>query len=248
MVRNKIVYIILISSIFASLGISKSYFKPNYSFSNISVNYLDWSKKSETQSAKEDFAYLEFEGGAGWNSIELYTFIDIENPTKKYDEESGESLRVTFKPIVDIKIIDNLNLHIQDYNLQSKNFFISNLVTGVSYKLTTDFGLWIKPFFGVHYQESTYYSGLNGYMFGWVFEYKFNFLKQNFSFAQWHECTLLRDKKDGYGDNIGRQGSLSFWLEATRNIKAGLQYRYASYELGSSEFNSALIYSIKYNF
>ncbi|MDN6315344.1 MAG: ion channel protein Tsx, partial [Halomonas sp.] len=45
-------------------------FKPNWSFANVSVNYLDWSNGTEQRTAdnaaKGDFFYLEFEGGAGF--------------------------------------------------------------------------------------------------------------------------------------------------------------------------------------
>ena len=36
-----------------------------YRFSNISINYFNWRDGTTERSAKEDFLYLELEGGAG---------------------------------------------------------------------------------------------------------------------------------------------------------------------------------------
>ncbi|HHO65222.1 MAG TPA: hypothetical protein ENJ71_01740, partial [Epsilonproteobacteria bacterium] len=64
----------------------KSFFTPNFTYWDTSVNYLDWSAGTE-QRAKgktnfSDFVYVELEGGAGWDWGEYYFFADIENPTK----------------------------------------------------------------------------------------------------------------------------------------------------------------------
>ncbi|GAL06786.1 putative exported protein precursor [Photobacterium aphoticum] len=42
-----------------------------YGFGNVSVNYLDWSKGTEQRSGgfKDDFVYLELEGGAGFTWV-----------------------------------------------------------------------------------------------------------------------------------------------------------------------------------
>ena len=223
-------------------------FKPNYSFSNLSVNYLNWNNQTQKSSSHEEFAYLELEAGAGYNWGELYMFFDMENPTKSYSEEPAGNMRFAFKPVIDIRLSGNLFLHLQDYNLKSKDYYISNAVVGLSYKIQTDFGLWIKPFIGPHYQTSTYYSGFNGVMAGWVFDYRFELLHHKLSIAQWHECTVARDDEDGYDEHIGRQGALSLWWHPAEAITTGLQYRYSSYELGESKFLSGVIYSLKYNF
>ncbi len=89
---------------------------------------------------------------------------------------------------------------------------------------------------------------MNGYMFGWVFDYQFSIKEHKFSLSQWHEHTFARDDEDGYDDNIGTQGAISFWWHPTKLITTGVQYRYASYELGSLEYQDGLIYSLKYNF
>ena len=219
-------------------------FKPNYSFKNVSVNYLNWSKDTEQNTAQEDFAYLELEGGAGFDWGEFYMFFDVENPTSSWSDEPAGDLRFAFKPVLDIKLIDNLYLHIQDYSLQSKEFYVSNIATGLAYKIETDFGLWIKPFIASHYQLSTYYSGFNGYLAGWTFLYNFDISKQGFSLSQWHECTL--DRRDN--ENTGRQGALVFLWHPTTAIATGIQYRYASHELGSDKYQDGIIYSLKYNF
>ena len=228
--------------------LSDDLFKTTYSFKNVSVNYLDWTSKTEENTPQEDFVYLEFEGGVGFDWGEFYMFFDIENPTKSWSAEPAGNMRLVLKPILDINIVDNLSLHIQDYNLQSKDFFVSNLVVGVAYKISTDFGLWIRPFIGPHYQESTYYSGMNGYMAGWAFVYDFKITKEKFSISQWHEHTFDRDSKNGYDGDIGTQGALAFWWHPTSKLTTGIQYRYASYELGNSEYQDGLIYSLKYNF
>ena len=227
---------------------SNDIFKTSYSFKNISINYLDWTTNTEDATPQKDFAYLELEGGAGFSWGEFYIFFDIENPTKSWDDEPAGDTRLAFKPVLDVNVVDNFALHIQDYNLQSKDFFVSNLVVGVSYKVSTDFGLWIKPFIGPHYQESTYYSGLNGYMAGWALLYDFKITKEKFSISQWHEHTFDRDSEDGYDGNIGTQGALAFWWHPIDELTTGIQYRYASYELGSNEYQDGLIYSLKYNF
>ncbi|MEA1891960.1 MAG: outer membrane protein OmpK [Campylobacterota bacterium] len=240
---NPLIYILLLCPV-----LTADTFKPNYHFENVSINYLNWSKGTQSRSAQKDFAYLEVEGGAGWDWGEFYMFFDIENPTKSYNDTSAESMRFAFKPVIDITLLDNLSLHIQDYNLQSKDFYISNIIVGLSYDIKTDFGLWIRPFIGPHYQLSTYYSGFNGYVGGWVFDYMFNILQTDFSISQWHEFEFDRDKEDGYDEHTGTQGALCFWWHPIKEITTGIQYRYASYNLGSTSYQNGSIYSLKYNF
>lgn len=226
----------------------KSFLTPNYSFKNISINYLDWNQNTEATTPKRDFAYLELAGGAGWDWGEFYMFFDLENPFGKYEESSSDAQRLAFKPIIDITLYKNLALHIHDYNFHSSDFYIHNLVTGFSYKIQTDFGLWVRPFIGSHYQESSYYSGYNGVMTGWTFLYAFKALEQNLSLAQWHEMTYSRNEQDGYENKNGIQGALSFWWHPNAAITTGVQYRYAKNELGSQEYQESFIYSLKYNF
>jgi len=218
-------------------------FETTYSFKNVSINYLDWTSKTQNSTSKEDFAYLELEGGAGFSWGEFYMFLDIENPTKSYSDEPAGNLRVTFKPVLNITLVDELSLYMQVFNLQSKDFYVTNPVLGLAYKIKANSNFWIRPFVALNYEESTYYSGLNGYMAGWVFMYKFALNKQKFSLSQWNQHTFSRD--DG---NIGTQGALAFWWHPMSEITTGIQYRYAAYELGNDEYQDGLIYTLKYNF
>jgi hypothetical protein len=227
---------------------SKNFITPNYTFKNISINTLDWSQSTHSKTSKEDFSYLELEGGAGWNWGEFYMFFDLENPLAKYKDSSSDAQRLVFKPILDINLYEKLALHVHDYNFHSNAYYIHNLITGISYKFTNDFGLWIRPFVGSHYQESSFYSGYNGVMAGWTFYYAFTILEQNFSLAQWHEMTFARNEQDGYANKNGTQGALSFWWHPNTAITAGIQYRYAKNELGYQELQEGFVYSLKYNF
>lgn len=230
------------------LSTSKSFLTPNYSFKNISINYLDWSNKTEETTTKKDFTYVELEGGAGWEWGEFYMLFDLENPFGKYEESSSDAQRLAFKPVLDVNIYENFALHIHDYNFHSSDYYVHNLITGLSYKIQTDFGLWVRPFVGSHYQESSYYSGYNGVMTGWTFLSIFDMMEQKFSLAQWHEMTFARNEQDGYNNKNGIQGALSFWWHPNTLITTGLQYRYAENELGFQEYQDGFIYSLKYNF
>ena len=257
---NKLLSLLLLFSLSLSASDNNSTnhnFKPLYSFINTSVNYLDWSKASENKTAYTDFTYLELEGGVGWTWGEFYGFIDIENPTSTYSEDSSNNLRVAVKPIIDINLYKNFALHIQDYYFTSENFYVSNLVTGVSYKYSAGYDFWIKPFIGVHYQNDTYYSGWNGYMAGWVFNYNFNIFEEKISISQWHEIEFNRDKEYyqlndgtpiGDGKSHAMNGALSLWWHINKNFTAGLQYRYTDNKLGYANYLSAGIYTLKYKF
>ncbi|MBA3025040.1 MAG: hypothetical protein FP820_01380 [Sulfurimonas sp.] len=248
--KRALFLVFILSSILhaQSASAEKSFLTPNYSFKNISMNYLDWSQHTEEKTSKRDFSYLEFEGGAGWNWGEFYIYFDIENPLGKYEESTASAQRLAFKPVLDVNLYENLALHIHDFNFHSTDYYVHNLITGLSYKIQTDFGLWVRPFVGSHYQESSYYSGYNGVMTGWTFLYAFNVMEQKFSLAQWHEMTFGRNEKDGYDNKNGIQGALSFWWHPNAVITTGLQYRYAENELGSQEYQDGFIYSLKYNF
>jgi len=233
-------------------------FAANYSFIDTSINYLDWSQKTEEKTSQRDFVYLELEGGAGWDWGEFYGFFDIENPLSSYDDAPADDLRFVAKPIFDIYIKDTFALHIQNFHLHSKEFYVNNFVTALSYKYSSeDSSFWITPFLGGHYQNSTFYSGFNGYMLGWSFNYDFSLFEQNFSLFNWNEIEFARAKEsyeleDGtkIGDEspYGINGALSLWWNINSDFKTGLQYRYAKFKLGSKEYQSGLIYSLKYFF
>ena len=107
------------------------------------------------------------------------------------------------------------------------------------------------------YQDSTYFSGWNGYMAGWIFNYDFNVLGEDFFVFQWHEMEFNRDKEHyqlnngitiGDGSSHGINGALSIWWKAHKKVTTGIQYRYAENKLGFANYQSAFIYSLKYNF
>jgi hypothetical protein len=231
--------------------------KTSYVFKDISVNYLDWTSSTEQRSFQRDFGYLELEGGAGFSWGDIYGFADLENPTRSYDGIPMSNRRYVFKPVIDIKLFDSAwYLYAQDYNLYSKDFYVSNFIAGLSYKYIKD-GLLFQPFLAPHYQQSTYYSGFNGYMFGWLLNYDFSLNKQKFTISQWHENEFNRVEKhylldDGSrtsdGESYGVQGALSLWWHPINEITTGIQYRYALYKLGYYGYQDGFIYTLKYNF
>jgi len=81
-------------------------------------------------------------------------------------------------------------------------------------------------------------------LIGWLLDYAY----KQFSIFQWHEMTFARDTKDGYNNHMGMQGSIKLWYNTKQKVSLGIQYRYASYELGSKSYQWGYIYSIKYNF
>ena len=249
--------LLTVVSLHSTIFAENDLFKTTYSFTNVSVNYLDWTKPTENRSFQRDFGYLELEGGAGFEWGDIYGYFDIENPTRGYDDLPQSNRRYAFKPALDIKLFNsNWYIYSQDFNLYSKDFHVSNLIVGISYKYIDD-GLLFQPFLGPHYQESTYYTGYNGYMFGWILNYDFTFTKEKFTIFQWHEHEFARDKehyllndgtRTGDGESFGVQGSLEFWWHTTENIRTGLQYRYALNKLGYYGYQDGFIYSLRYYF
>ena len=236
---------IIVMFLFVSASLDGSDFlKTTYSFSNVSVNYVDWSATTQKRAGSENFPYVEYERGSGYGWGETYILVDVRNPTKSYDENSNHKLAFALKPTLDIKLKSNFAFHIQDYHLQSHSYRTNDAVVGFSYKLNTAYDFWAKPFLGYHYKNSTYYTGKDGYMFGWLFNYSY----KQFSIFNWHEMTFDRDRKDGYAKEMGTQGSLKFWWNTKQQLSLGVQYRYAFHELGSNAYQWAYIYSLKYNF
>lgn len=243
---------------FSSFAFADSnFFDTTYTFKDVSVNYLDWTASTENRSFQRDFGYLELECGAGFSWGDIYGFADLENPTRSYDGVPMSNKRYVFKPVIDVKLFDSpWYLYAQDYNLYSKDFYVSNFIAGISYKFIKD-GLLFQPFLAPHYQESTYYSGFNGYMFGWLLNYDFFLYKQKFTISQWHEMEfnrveahyLLDDgSRTGDGESFGVQGALSFWWHPINMITTGIQYRYALNKLGVYGYQDGFIYTLKYNF
>ena len=235
----------------AESKMEKNWYTPNFTFWDVSVNYLDWSSGTENRSIFTDFVYLELEGGAGWNWGEFYFFTDIENPTHDWDEPPTSDKRFVIKPILDIKLGEsNWYFHLQNYFLDSNGFNVNNLVPGVAYKHVSD-SFWIRPFAGPHFIHTNYNEGFNGWMAGWTFVYDFKIGDQKFSLSNWHEFEFGRKKEHyegGDGNDWGINGSLALWWHPIKEITAGVQFRYALYKLGVPSNVNAIIYSLKYNF
>ena len=255
--RKKIYLIMLFTELLSGMDTGSSLFKPNYSFGNINLNYFDWSAQTQSASNRNDLSYIGYEGGASWDKIELYGFLNIENPTDKYEGESKNKLQFSSLVDVDFKLKNNFKLHIQNFSFQSESYYVNDLVLGFAYKIDTDFGLWWRPFVGVHHTSDTYYHGFNGYMGGWLLNYSFKIFQQRFSIFQWNEIEFLRDDKfyqdnnkqpKGDGASWGLNGALSFWIHLNDYFTVGTQYRYAKNKLGYRDYQEGIIYTIKYNF
>lgn len=214
----------------------------NSSFQNISINKLNWSNstKIKTSHQQKNFTYIELEGGATFNWGEFYGFLDIEGP----------KANIVIKPIVDIHINDNYYLHIQNYLFNSDDYYVNNLVIGVSTKYLLE-NFWITPFLGSHYKDDSYGSGINGYMAGWSLGYNTTIWNQNITLSQWHEMEFQRDKKhysDANGSSSGTQGAIQLFWHIDTTYTNGIQYRYANNTLGYNSYQNAIIYTLKHSF
>jgi hypothetical protein len=239
------------------LAEKSSSFTPNYHYENININYLDWSQETQSLESKDDFAYFGIEGGASWDEGDFYGFFNLENPLNSYSEEAPSDLRYSAFADIDINIKNGFKLHLQNYHLHSQSFYVNDFVVGASYKYKSDFGLWVKPFLGLHFTNSTYFDGFNGMMTGWLFSYSFTLFEQNFNLFQWNEIEFARDTKfykneDGSltGDSAkwGLNGALSAWWLINNTFSTGIQYRYADNKLGSADYQSAFVYTARYHF
>jgi len=251
MKMSKFLFLVLLLN-----GLLHADYKPFYSFKNIGVNYFDWTQGTHNKTSKEDFSYLSAEGGAGWEWIEVYANANLENPTKRYSDESPDNLRYTAFVDLDVKLGKGFRLHFQDFFLEGLDYYVNDFVTGISYKYRDDSGFWIKPFVGLHYTTDTYYKGLNGYMAGWILNYPMEFFDEKFAIFWWNEIEFDRDKNFylsdgdpiGDGKSYGLNGSMNFFWHINKSITTGLQYRYAEHKLGSIEYQSGVVYMLKYNF
>ena len=227
----------------------------NWSFANVSANYLDWSSRTTEQSGKKDFGYLEAEGGMGGNWGDVYGFFDLENPGKSGDGLNGYDRRYTTKAIGRFNLTQVGNVPVQlyahVYDTRGNNFFSQNRVLGLSTELK--YGeLTIKPFIGAHNELDSFGigSGYNGWMAGYVLLYPFSAFGQSFLVTQWHETEFARKQEfvANYKHNTGENGAIALWWNVNKRFTTGVQYRYADQKLGSSEYQNAVIYSAKYNF
>ncbi|MCV5472338.1 hypothetical protein OFN43_26005, partial [Escherichia coli] len=168
-----------LSSILAIPVVSHAEFKGG--FADIGVHYLDWTsrttEKSSTKSHKDDFGYLEFEGGANFSWGEMYGFFDWENFYNGRHNKPGSEQRYTFKNTNRIYLGDTgFNLYLHAYGTYGSanrvNFHDDMFLYGIGYNFTGS-GWWFKPFFAKRYTDQTYYTGDNGYVAGWVAGYNF---------------------------------------------------------------------------
>jgi len=219
-----------------------------YSFFNLGLNYNSWRYS--------DFLYISAEYGASWRWGEFYGNSNVQNPLRSYTDDRPSNLRLTMVNDFDVKLSESFRVHMQDYHLQSELYFVNDAVLGFSYKYVGE-GLWFKPFIGAHYTHDTYFSGVNGYMSGWLVNYKFEILEENFSLFQWNEIEFLRERSfyeapdgtpKGDAKSYGLNGAIKCYWHPTKIITTGVEYRYSKYKRGTKAFLSALIYTAKYNF
>ncbi|GAA5186153.1 outer membrane protein OmpK [Ferrimonas gelatinilytica] len=234
-----------------------------YGFGSASVNYLDWSNKAEDLSNgfKEDFLFLELEGGAGFSWGEMYGFIDLENPGSIGNGDKDgkpDGFRLAAKGTIGLNTgVNNLQVYGQLYTLnesgsQGNTFQVQNYVGGLRYNVFTESGFWFKPFLGAHIESNNFAgTGYNGLMAGWVLGYDFNVGNQKLSVSNWHETEFLREdqfRQGGALDSVGHNGAVALWWHLPAKFTLGLQYRYYDHKLGDAGYGDALIYTVKYNF
>ncbi|RTZ16065.1 hypothetical protein EJ063_09820 [Vibrio aquaticus] len=233
-----------------------------YGWGDMSVNYLDWSNGTEDRSGgfKNDFMYLELEGGAGFTWGELYGFADLEfqddNPASK-----GDGMAMSTKGSIAVKTgMKELRFYAQTYSTENQGFHARNTVAGLSYNFSGD-NWFFNPWAGFHYTNTSDgawgndqggFAGLNGGMAGWVAGYNFNLGEAKFSISNWHETEFARDDEyltvNGENDDLSYNGAIAAWWHATDSVSTGVQYRYAHNKLGQSQTDNAIIYTVKYNF
>lgn len=219
-----------------------------YGFANISANYLGWNHTP--QKHRDDFAYLELEGGSGYNWGELYGFTDLENLDKSSDKYSifaKGQLRYYLGKHTDRS---GFNLFLQGKVAANKAWHEFSTVTGLGYNLKIGNG-WFTPFFGPLYSNTTSgFAGWNGYQLGWAIVYPFSIGKANFMVTNWHEFEFGR--KDAYlpkgAPSTSQNGALAFWWKATKDWTFGVKYRYAYNTLGAAGYTDAYIGTVMFNF
>lgn len=223
-----------------------------YGWGDVSVNYLDWSNGTEDRSGgfKNDFMFLELEGGAGFTWGELYGFADFEFQDSTPAADSG--MAMSTKGSIAVKTgLKELRFYAQTYSTENQGFHARNTVGGLSYNFSGD-NWYFNPWVGLHYTNTVGFADLNGGMAGWVAGYNFNLGEAKFSITNWHETEFARE--DDYlatnseTDDLSYNGALAAWWHATDSVSTGVQYRYAHNKLGQPQTDNAIIYTVKYNF
>lgn len=229
-----------------------------WGFADIGLHYLDWTTRTthrtSEKSHKDDFAYLELEGGAGFSWGEVYGFFDWENPFNARHAKPGSEQRYTFKNTNRIYLGNSgFNFYTHVYGTygspDGRNFHDVMGLYGIGYNFKLD-SFWYKPFIAKRYTDQTYYSGNNGYVFGWVAGYDFTAFGEKFALTNWSEYEFDRADKyaAGNGGSNGLNGAAALWWKVNPKITTGIQYRYADNKLGESFLLDGIIYSVKYNF
>ena len=231
---------------------------PNWQFSNVSLNKLDWSSGTHERSGGnlKDFTFIEIEGGAGFDWGDTYGFLDIEDFT---NYGSRDDIKLSGKYVVNVYTpIENVSVYHQTFVVATKDFDTADSVLGLSYR-TDLLGVKVAPFAGVQYSSHDAdfegkhnFSGMNGYMFGWSAMYNFEIGSEKFSATNWHEITVGRTheylKAAGEAREFSQNGALSLWWHPTRHLTTGIQYRYGDNKIGTHGNANAAVYTIKYNF
>ena len=227
-------------------------------FADIGLHYLDWTSRTthrtSEKSHKDDFAYLELEGGANFTWGEMYGFFDLENPLNSRHDKPGSEQRYTFKNTNRIYLGDTgLNLYLHVYGTygypNANNFHDVMGLYGLGYNYAAN-GFWFKPFIAKRYTDQTYYTGNNGYVAGWVAGYSFSLWGEKLMLTNWNEYEFDRAATyaAGNGGKDGLNGAVALWWNAAPHLTAGVQYPYAKNKLGETFLQDGIIYSLKYQF
>ena len=202
---------------------------PTYTFGSASVNMLDWK-----DNAHKDYAFVELEGGAGFNWGEVYGFVDLEN--------AGKDTQAYFaKATARVNMAKGIQAYFQFNDWNDGNFQTQNRIMGLgtSYEKGS---FWVKPFVGVNQEQVTGKGARsNGYVAGYVAGMQ---VTQNISVTNWHETFMGREDSQKNGHN----GAVAAWYALDKTWTTGVQYRYATSNLGNEGFSKGLIYTIKANF
>lgn len=256
----------------ALVATSGSALANGWSWSDVSINYLNWTDRTEKHTnagvfgKKKDFVYLEIEGGMGGAWGDLYGFFDVENVHNNTDNTSDPRADRRYA----LKIVGRYNLmkagdfpvmaYAHVYDFADNGFNDQNRVLGFSTDVKMG-KLTIQPWIGVH-QESKTGVGVqtNGGMAGYLLLYPFEMSGNNFMLSQWHEMEFSRKKEFlVFGNNLdmaksysdvrrGQNGAITLTWNINKQFGAGLTYRYARNKLGTAGYQDAWIFSGKYNF
>ena len=236
-----------------------------YGFGSMYADYQVWDQgfgndndNNGNEIKNRNQAVIGIEGGAGFSWGQIYGFYDYEGVDRAQDDR-GASLKGTIH--YNIPKAQGVSLYAQVYNTDTDaGFHEQNRVLGLGYTGIKGDGWAFTPFIGAHYVNSTFAapgqtfssvnSGNNGGMLGWVGFYNTNIGTQNFTFSTWGEYEFARD--DAYslaqGDNWGLNGSLNAMWNMTKDLSAGVLYRYTVNKLGRKGYQDLLIYRLQYNF